>query len=82
MPSVSKTTKKIKLINRIGDISSEEWRQFENQKEETEINDILIKKLLDQKLKKRKKKYKKRNSEKKSREGIILQTYLKKARKI
>lgn len=45
LPGVSKATKKIKSINRIGAISSEEWRQFEKQKEEVKEqkkNDILI----------------------------------------
>nr|CAI5849115.1 unnamed protein product [Callosobruchus analis] len=48
LPDVSKSTSKQKSINRIGAISSEEWRQFEKQKQEVKEqkkNNILLKKM-------------------------------------
>nr|CAI5843653.1 unnamed protein product [Callosobruchus analis] len=47
LPDVSKSTSKHKSINRIGAISSEEWRQFEKQIQEVKEqkkNNILLKK--------------------------------------
>lgn len=48
LPSVSKTTTKIRSMNRIGAISSKEWRQFEKEKEEVKEqkkHDILTKRI-------------------------------------
>lgn len=48
LPSISNRTKTLNSINRIGAISSDEWRQFEKQKEEAKEqkkNDIILRKI-------------------------------------
>lgn len=77
LPAVTRSKNKIKSINRIGAISSKEWRQFERQKDEMKEqkkNEIISKKLkrLEIKAKKEEEKQKKKEENQKRKAEMLL----------